>query len=205
MNKKNTIILTGVTAISVGILLPVEAAEFRSMDGTGNNVNNPTLGSVGSNLIRLSGVAYDDGFAIPRGKLNPGVLPSPRAISNAISAQSFSIPNSSKVTDWVWQWGQFLDHDLDLSPIGSSEPFNIAVPRGDPYFDPVKTGTEEIGLNRSEFNTDSFGVRQQFNEITAYIDASNIYGSDNNRINVLRTNDGTGKLIADTANNGKNC
>ncbi len=203
MNKKITIILTGVTAIGVGILLPVEAAEFRNMDGTGNNINNSTFGSVGSDLIRFSGVAYDDGLFIPRGGLNSSVLPSPRAISNAVSAQLVSLPNSSKVTDWVWQWGQFLDHDLSLSPIGTEELFNIAVPAGDPDFDPLNTGTQEIGLNRSEFNTDGLGVRQQFNEITAYIDASNIYGSDNDRINVLRTHDGTGKLIAETANNGE--
>ncbi|MDJ0730457.1 MAG: peroxidase family protein [Crocosphaera sp.] len=203
MNKKITITLTGVTALSVGILFPVNAAEFRSIDGTGNNIDNPTYGSVGSNLIRLSGVAYDDGLSIPRGGLNPSVLPSPRAISNAVSAQSSSIPNSSNVTDWVWQWGQFLDHDMDLSPIGESEPFNIPVPAGDPFFDPFNTGTQEIGLERSEFNTDSFGVRQQFNEITAYIDASNIYGSDVTRTNALRTNDGTGKLIAETAANGE--
>ncbi|WP_107669977.1 peroxidase family protein [Cyanothece sp. BG0011] len=203
MNKKIAITLTTVTTLSVGMLFPAKAAEFRSMDGTGNNANNPTFGSVGSDLIRFSGVAYEDGLAIPRGGLNSSVLPNPRAISNAISAQSVFIPNASKVTDWVWQWGQFLDHDLDLSPIGNSEPFNILVPGGDPDFDPFNTGTQQIGLNRSEFNTDGFGVRQQFNEITAYIDASNIYGSDNDRINVLRMNDGTGKLIAETANNGE--
>ena len=38
------------------------------------------------------------------------------------------------------------------------------------------------------------GVRQQINEITAYIDASNVYGSDNDRAMALRTLDGTGRL-----------
>lgn len=203
MNKKTTIILTGITAAGLGILLPVEAADFRSMDGTGNNVNNSSFGSVGSNLIRLSGVAYDDGFATPRGRLNSSVLPSPRAISNAVSTQFVSLPNSSRVTDWVWQWGQFLDHDLSLSPIGIEEGFNIPVPAGDAHFDPFNTGIQEIGLNRSAFNTDGLGVHQQFNEVTAYIDASHIYGSDDDRINALRMNDGTGKLIAETANNGE--
>ncbi|MDJ0846218.1 peroxidase family protein [Crocosphaera sp.] len=203
MNQLIPLTLTTTTVLSTGILFPVQAAEFRSIDGTNNNPNNATWGSVGTNLIRLSGVGYDDGMSVPRGGLNPSILPSPRAISNAISAQSNSIPNAANVSDWVWQWGQFLDHDLDLSPIGTTEPFNIAVPTGDPFFDPDSLGEQTINFNRSEFNVDSFGVRQQFNEITAYIDASNIYGSDVTRTNQLRTNDGTGQLIAETAVNGE--
>ena len=36
--------------------------------------------------------------------------------------------------------------------------------------------------------------RQQFNLITGFIDASNVYGSDLARADWLRANDGTGKL-----------
>ena len=40
------------------------------------------------------------------------------------------------LSDWFWQWGQFLDHDLDLSEPGTAnEPFSIPVPEGDPFFD----------------------------------------------------------------------
>ena len=205
MNKKITITLTSVTALSMGILLPAHAAEFRSIDGTGNNIANPTYGSMDSDLIRLSGVGYEDGFSVPRGGQDPSILPNPRAISNAVSAQSLSIPNAQGVSDWVWQWGQFLDHDLSLSPVdeGEDSTFNIPVPTGDPFFDPFNTGTQEIGFHRSEFNVDGSGVRQQFNEITAYIDASNVYGSNTTRVNALRTNDGTGQLAASTAVNGE--
>ena len=201
MNKTIIITLTSITTLSVGVLFPVNAFDIRNIDGTGNNISNPSYGSAGSDLIRLSDVDYEDGFSIPRGG-DPSVLPSPRAISNAVSAQSFSIPNAKGVSDWVWQWGQFLDHDLSLSPSGT-ESFNIPVPQGDEFFDPFNTGTAEISLNRSESNTDGSGVRQQFNEITAYIDASNIYASESTRTNFLRSNDGTGKLRATTADNGE--
>ena len=201
MNKTIIITLTSITTLSVGVLFPVNAFDIRNIDGTDNNISNPSYGSAGSDLIRLSEFDYEDGFSEPRGG-DPSVLPSPRAISNAVSAQTFSIPNGKGVSDWVWQWGQFLDHDLSLSPSGT-ESFNIPVPQGDEFFDPFNTGTAEISLNRSESNTDGSGVRQQFNEITAYIDASNIYASESTRTNFLRSNDGTGKLRATTADNGE--
>ena len=201
MNKTIIITLTSITTLSVGVLFPVNAFDIRNIDGTDNNISNPSYGSAGSDLIRLSEFDYEDGFSEPRGG-DPSVLPSPRAISNAVSAQTFSIPNAKGVSDWVWQWGQFLDHDLSLSPSGT-ESFNIPVPQGDEFFDPFNTGTAEISLNRSESNTDGSGVRQQFNEITAYIDASNIYASESTPTNFLRSNDGTGKLRATTADNGE--
>jgi hypothetical protein len=53
-------------------------------------------------------------------------------------------------------------------------------------------------FNRSAYDT-STGTgtdnpRQQVNQVTAWIDASNVYGSDRKRAKALRTNDGTGRL-----------
>jgi len=85
--------------------------EFRSIDGTGNNVADPSFGSAVIPLLRLSGVAYGgDGMSTPAGESRE----SARAISNAVSSQSELIPNHAKASDYIWQWGQFLDHDLEL-------------------------------------------------------------------------------------------
>lgn len=68
-----------------------------------------------------------------------------------------------------------------------AEPAPIRVPVDDLYFYP----DSEIALNRSHYDTESGAAapRQQINEITAWIDASNIYGSDEERLMALREPD----------------
>ncbi len=182
-------------------------SEFRTINGFGNNPIAPTLGEAETQLIRLSAPDYEDGISEPRGG-EQSSLPGTRTISNAIASQTESVLNSVNASDWLWQWGQFLDHDIDLTePEEPLEPFNIPVPTGDRFFDPFETGTQEIRLNRSVFapdtGTDPSNPRQQLNEITAYIDGSNVYGSDTVRAEFLRRNDGTGKLKTDIADNGE--
>lgn len=80
-----------------------------------------------------------------------------------------------------------------------AEPEDIVVPAGDPFFDPKNTGTQLIRFNRSIYDPRSGSgpgsPREQLNEITAYIDASNVYGSDADRARALRANDGSGELL----------
>ncbi|MBW1875176.1 MAG: hypothetical protein JRI98_07275, partial [Deltaproteobacteria bacterium] len=80
---------------------------------------------------------------------------------------------------------------------GESVP--IAVPTGDPSFDPTGTGTATIDFSRSAYHpgtgNDAAYPRQQVNQITHFVDASNVYGSNDVRAAALRTNDGTGRLL----------
>lgn len=176
--------------LKMGIRTLTFPEEFRTITGLGNNAANPEWGTPGMPLLRKTTVDYADGVSFPSGVTREGA----REISTAVSAQSGSILNRHFASDLLWQWGQFLDHDLTLTPVSDLvEPFNIKVPAGDPFFDPKNTGTAEIGLERSHGEIIE-GVRQQFNEITAFIDASNVYGSDEERAQTLRTLDGTGRL-----------
>ena len=180
---------------TTGATLQVFGQEARTIDGTGNNVANPAWGSAGGQLVRISSVEYGDGISTPAGASRP----SARTISNAGCAQSTSIPNLSNITDFLWLWGQFVDHDIVLSALADpEEPFDIPVPMGDPSFDPMSTGTQIIPMTRVAYDpttgTSMANPREQTTHITAYIDASNVYGSDLTRAAALRTNDETGKL-----------
>jgi hypothetical protein len=164
------------------------SATFRSIDGSGNNQANTDWGSAGSQLLRAAPAAYADGVSAPAGVDRP----SARLISNDLFAQPSSLINNRDMSDFVYVWGQFIDHDLDLTQPGTpAEPFNIPVPAGDPYFDPTGTGTQTIALNRSEYDpttgTGPGNPRQQITEVTAFIDGSQVYGSDPVRAAALRT------------------
>jgi len=163
-------------------------------------VENPAWGSTNSQLLRYVAPGYKNGIAQPSGADRPNA----REISNSVAAQENPIYNEKRASDFIWQWGQFIDHDITLTLDNPEEPFNIPVPTGDPYFDPQGTGTQVIFLNRSVYDPATGGSsnnpRQQINQLTAYIDASMIYGSDPIRARALRTLDGTGRLKTSPGN-----
>ena len=173
----------------------------RSIDGSGNNLKDPLMGATFTELVRYVFSAYEDGIS----QMPEAGLPSPRLVSNIVNSQEGLIPNTLGASDYIWQWGQFLDHDIDFTNGANPlEPADIPVPAGDPFFDPFDTGTQVITFNRSVYDTstgtDLGNPRQQMNVITTWIDASNVYGSDVERAQALRANDGNGRLNTSAGN-----
>jgi peroxidase len=165
-------------------------------EGLANNVNNPLYGGANLPLLRKTNFAYADGISTlaVRGTKNPN----PRVVSNSICKQTTSIPNANKLTDMCWLFGQFIDHELDLTTTGT-ETANMTTSDSDPN---EAFPNCVIPFSRSVYMTGS-RPRQQPNQVTSYIDCSNVYGSDIDRNDAMRLLDGTGKMKTTLANNGE--
>lgn len=162
-------------------------AEDRTIDGSYNNLAKPLWGSAGSVLNRITSAAYDDEISDPAAPNRP----SPRVVSDIVLNQKYDIPNTFGSSDYIWAWGQFIDHDMDITLAALPlEPFYIAIPPGDPVFDPDEQGGIYMPFERSLYDylsgTDPSNPRQQINAITSWLDASMVYGSDPARAAWLR-------------------
>ncbi len=142
-----------------------------------------------SNFVRIVSPSYADGVSAPAGSNRA----SARVVSNALSAQDVSVKNDRGLSDFVWLWGQFVDHDLVLTEsTDPAENLDIQVPLGDPFFDPQGTGNKTLEFKRSLYDH-STGIntpREQVNHTTGILDGSMVYGADASVTNVLRTHQG---------------
>lgn len=168
---------------------------YRTITGHDNNQRNEDMGAIYTQLQRLLPADYADDVSDMPGSDRK----SAREVSNIMSAQTGNLENNLGASDYLWQWGQFLDHDIDLTEgTDPAENEYIEVPENDPYFIPGET----MAFNRSLYDkaTGEKKSRQQLNEITAWIDASNVYGSEEERALALRMLDGTGRLKISAGN-----
>lgn len=176
--------------------------KYRTIDGSCNNLQNTLWGSSLSAFRRILPPMYENGFNSPIGwnrgrKYNGFKLPSARLVSTSLISTE-EIEQDSRISHMVMQWGQFLDHDLDHAlPAVSSESWDgidckkscefsppcypIEVPEGDPRV----TNRRCIDFVRSSSTCGSgmtsvfFGKiqpREQINQLTSFLDASQVYG-----------------------------
>uniref|UniRef100_A0ABM0M4I6 Peroxidasin-like n=1 Tax=Saccoglossus kowalevskii TaxID=10224 RepID=A0ABM0M4I6_SACKO len=187
--------------------------KYRSYDGTCNNLQHVTRGSALTAFSRILKPIYENGFNTPVGwnhsQLYYGVSkPSARLVSIHVAA-SPQVENDEKFTHMLMQWGQFTDHDLDLTVLSPSKVqfidgqrcnetcdnqppcFPIPIPEGDPRI--VRSTCMEFTRSSAVCGSGSTSVffntvmpREQINSITSYIDASNVYGSSKSLTDELR-------------------
>ncbi|MBK7342029.1 MAG: T9SS type A sorting domain-containing protein [Saprospiraceae bacterium] len=160
---------------------------YRTIDGFNNNLIYKSWGAAGENQLTLGTIGYADGISEPAGPDRPNA----RAISNLLFTQNTMANDPIGLSAYCWGWGQFIDHDITLVKDNAAEGLTIPIPTGDAFFDPAGTGTKFIPMARSESDpvtgTSTVNPRKHVNAISAFIDASTVYGSDEDRATWLRT------------------
>ena len=160
---------------------------WRTHNGETNNLYNPLYGAANTDLLRVN---TDTSF--------PTRTVAPRLISNVICKGGL-IENNYNLSNMMWLWGQFLDHEIDLTPDSSGESMNMSTDDGGPTEEyPGRT----INFNRSAYNIVN-GEREHPNVISSFVDATNVYGTDSTRVYTLRLMDGSGKLKTTTSDNSE--
>jgi hypothetical protein len=153
-------------------------AKYRSLDGSNNNLANPTWGAANIPLFRELPAEYADGLNALAGAKRPN----PRLISNRISDEKEDIHNRRGLAGLFYSWGQFIDHDMTSTPTGT-EKVPIPLPSGESKF------TMPISFTRSMPipGTGIVSPREQLNTSNSWIDASMVYGNDQVTATWLRT------------------
>lgn len=184
----------------VGVTCPPQD-KYRTITGHCNNRRSPTLGASNRAFVRWLPAEYEDGISLPFGwtpKVNRSgfKVPLARQVSNAI----VRFPNDQLTKDqeralMFMQWGQFLDHDITLTPepatrfsfltglncetscLQQQPCFPLKIPPNDPR---IKNQKDCIPFFRScpACTGSNITIRNQINALTSFVDASGVYGSE---------------------------
>jgi peroxidase len=166
---------------------------FRPIGGLGNNITHPFLNVIpGNPELAFAPLNFASGTndGLPSG-------PNPRTVSDVIAGGTGADGQNAQTTDpvlsaWLYVFGQFIDHDIDLEQAPTTSPaINIVTPPGDPVFTP---GTV-IAMTR---DTRSAATNTIVNTVAGYLDLSQLYGSTATVAASLVNADGTLK----TSDNG---
>ncbi len=164
--------------------------EFRTTDGSGNNLDQPELNAPGTAFARVGPARFADGVSA----LVDG--PNPRTVSNLVVGEGeAATPNAQGLSGMMYAWGQFVDHDLTLGagdrridrlPVR----IDIEVPPGDPVFpDGSVIPLTRVGI-AADSGTDAGHPAIAANIVTGWHDASMVYGSNAEVAAALRLPDG---------------
>jgi hypothetical protein len=164
--------------------------DVRALDGRGNNPNAPMVGAAGTPYQRVAAPAYPDG----KGAMMDG--PPARFVSNRVfNDLGQNLFSENDASQWVWIWGQFLDHEIGLRDATPGEDAPIPFDAGDPL-ERYRNDLGVIDFHRTPAAPGT-ETREQINQITSFLDASPLYGTSPIRLDWLRE----GPVDGDPTNN----
>lgn len=195
---------------------------IRTITGVCNNLQHPTQGSSFTEFLRLVPPQYSNGIDTLFNQADEPDLgafypPSPSARLISDTAVLDRQINDSVLTHLIMQWGQFMDHDLDLAVEFPEQECDLENCLQDEICAPVRVpgddevfgeGTTNDGachafqrtLPACVENPLDFTPREQVNELTHYIDGSMVYGSTQSRADFLREFEGGLLRVSDGDN-----
>ena len=173
-------------------------SSFPTFDGT--CVTEGNKGRTARALNRLVAPAYCDGESSPRCNRDGGELPNARHLSNVFSTDTNdSATDPSNMSHMHMLWGQFLVHDIVLTPgtkvegvdcaCGTTNPecHNIEIPEGDPHMTKECIPMKRSHRTFSEWNGKIY--QEQVSVISAFVDGTVVYGTDKELTHTLRHKD----------------
>lgn len=178
-----------------------EPTKYRSYDGTCNNRNHPRWGASYIPFRRALNPDYCDGISSPRCSTEGKELASAREVSITVHRPFYY--TDPHFTVMLAVWGQFLDHDITATAsnqgqdgetiecCNKAEPkhpecFPVPLGSGDPYFDDYNMTCMNF-VRSAPAPTNRLGPREQYNQASAFIDGSVVYGSTDEKVKELRS------------------
>ena len=193
------------------------SSRYRSTDGSCNNQREGIWGKSDTVLNRILPPKYSDGIETPRRSRFGSDLPSPRLISTRL-ATNFN-NKDLRYTAIVMSFGQFVDHDLTQAPVlksatnqdldccsaGARSNIKFCLPISIPFDDRFFQGRKDcMNFVRSTPGPSldcSVRYREQLNQVTHWLDLSQVYGSDDKEQRDIREFSG-GRLTINSGPDG---
>jgi hypothetical protein len=176
---------------------PLGVTHFRTADGSWNNLADPKEGAAGTRFLRN----IDLSVTCPEtDETNPQLFkPNPREISRKLLARPIGPDGRSQMKPVEFlnllaaSWIQFMNHDWINH--GDTDPdafIRVELPSGDPARDRYRQTELAIGSTQPDPTRKARGepaCTSSINEVTHWWDGSQIYGSDQDTQNRLRSHD----------------
>ncbi|XP_036385878.1 eosinophil peroxidase-like [Megalops cyprinoides] len=188
---------------------------YRTATGVCNNRKTPRLGASNTPFARWLPAEYEDGISRPKGwdqtqRYKRFSLPLVREVSNRILSTT-KVDSDWMNTHLLTIFGQWVDHDLTFTPSSPSirsfnngircdesceqaDPcFPVQIPKGDSRFGtgsdaciPFFRSAPACGTGPTGSVFGASNVREQINSLTAFLDAGQVYGSEEAQARDLR-------------------
>ncbi|XP_056273234.1 eosinophil peroxidase isoform X1 [Pseudoliparis swirei] len=183
---------------------------YRSITGECNNRHNPRWGAANIPYSRWLPAEYEDVWGMPRGwdpehTYHNASLPPVRLVSQEVLfTHNDNISLDSTLSHLLVEWGQWVDHDVVLTPQSPSTSafrsgadctrtctrdtpcFPIQIPLSDPRHGVQSCMPFFRSAPSCVAGVPTRSRREQLNAITSFVDASMVYGSSAGLASTLR-------------------